>query len=555
MPFYRIVKKLLLPCLLLFLLSAPAWAVQYGSNFGYDYEVDDDGNLKITRYTGTSQFPEIPEQIDGFPVRVIGRKAFMGNTNILSVTIPKGLREIEDGEGNFEGAFYGCTNLTLFSDGSNVVSELSRIGANAFKGSGIEDLDYIWENLVTIGEGAFAGCKGITRLILGPKLVEIKAAAFRDCTSLTKIVAENDVLESIGASAFSNCTALELVYSSGGFGNLNLIGESAFADCTNLGGFTFPQKVTRVSTGMFSNCSSLVRVGLHDDIREIGDFAFENCKKLYRITIPGSDPYAATIPMSVDYIGQSAFSQCESLESIVLPDAVTKIYPHTFLWCEKLTSVKVSKALTSIGESAFSGCVELAHFVMPETLTEIGERAFYGCSKLTKAVFLGNAPEMGWGVFYETPSSFTASHVREGAGFTTPEWEGYSCEKRDDPGTEGAGGTIGAGADGTVYITEDLSFKVNDAVYQSPEGDIPLSVSFKYEGEKDEKHVWKLEKTGEAVPSGKPVFVNHELTFDIPRAQYRVGDVTAIYSLILTYAPELSNSLEYYFWLSAITPQ
>lgn len=54
------------------------------------------------------------------------------------------------------------------------------------------------------------------------------------------------------------------------------------------------------------------------------------------------------------------------------------------------TSVKIGKTtyiVTTIEDSAFSGCQSLASVTLPERLTEIGENAFSGCTSLTSATF------------------------------------------------------------------------------------------------------------------------------------------------------------------------
>ena len=75
---------------------------------------------------------------------------------------------------------------------------------------------------------------------------------------------------------------------------------------------------------------------------------------LEKITYEGID-YAVKI------IGESAFSGCNSLSSVVIPNSVT-----------------------SIGKSAFQGCTGLASVTIPSSVTSIGSYAFFGCSSLKK---------------------------------------------------------------------------------------------------------------------------------------------------------------------------
>ena len=76
--------------------------------------------------------------------------------------------------------------------------------------------------------------------------------------------------------------------------------------------------------------------------------------------------------VKVAAIGNSAFSGCESLTSVVIPEGVT-----------------------SIGDNAFSGCKSLANIVIPEGVTSIGYAAFCECSSLTICCAAEEQPE-GW---------------------------------------------------------------------------------------------------------------------------------------------------------------
>lgn len=62
-------------------------------------------------------------------------------------------------------------------------------------------------SLISIGEGAFRGCRSLVRAALPEKLESIGAEAFSRCTSLKEITLSASV-NAIGANAFTGCTAL-----------------------------------------------------------------------------------------------------------------------------------------------------------------------------------------------------------------------------------------------------------------------------------------------------------------------------------------------------------
>ena len=127
------------------------------------------------------------------------------------------------------------------------------------------------------------------------------------------------------------------------------------------------------------------------------------------------------IPETIDgfpvtRIGRWAFSNCDALTSIVIPNSITSISYHAFDGCAGLTSIKVSNNnnvydsryncnaiietensrlilgcpntvipndVTSIGGSAFFGCTNLKSVTIPDSVTSIESTAFYGCTGLT----------------------------------------------------------------------------------------------------------------------------------------------------------------------------
>ena len=85
---------------------------------------------------------------------------------------------------------------------------------------------------------------------------------------------------------------------------------------------------------------------------------------------------------NVTVIGDEAFSDCEDLTSITIPNSVTTIGNGGFWGCEGLTSITIPNSVTTIGKSAFSMCTKLKKITIPAKVTSIGKEAFYGCKNL-----------------------------------------------------------------------------------------------------------------------------------------------------------------------------
>ena len=81
-----------------------------------------------------------------------------------------------------------------------------------------------------------------------------------------------------------------------------------------------------------------------------------------------------------EVICDGAFSGCGFLQSITIPNSVTKIGDGAFIRCYSLQSITIPNSVTSIGDEAFSGCGSLQSITIPNSVTKIGDGAFSGCN-------------------------------------------------------------------------------------------------------------------------------------------------------------------------------
>lgn len=84
--------------------------------------------------------------------------------------------------------------------------------------------------------------------------------------------------------------------------------------------------------------------------------------------------------LNVTSIGQKAFYRCYSVESVSIPNSVTRIESSAFEGCG-LKSVDISKGVTTIGSFAFSYSY-LTKVYIPNSVTIIDGFAFQPCSQL-----------------------------------------------------------------------------------------------------------------------------------------------------------------------------
>lgn len=131
--------------------------------------------------------------------------------------------------------------------------------------------------------------------------------------------------------------------------------------------------VTSIGSSAFSYCEDLTSVTIPNSVTKIGSSAFRECLLLESINIPNS----------VTIIDSYSFLNCYSLTSITIPNSVTDIGSNSFAGCQSLTSITIPSSVTSIKDYAFKGCSSLTSVTIPNSVTRIENSAFYGCEGLT----------------------------------------------------------------------------------------------------------------------------------------------------------------------------
>ncbi len=131
------------------------------------------------------------------------------------------------------------------------------------------------------------------------------------------------------------------------------------------------KSVETIGSSAFSSCDTLETVVLPDTLKTIKAHAFGGCTKMKTIVLP----------KHLTTIGAEAFRACYALETIDIPAGITKIEDNTFECCSNLKFVTLPDSLVSIGSFAFERCA-LRTIVLPKNLTTIGEGAFTFCMAL-----------------------------------------------------------------------------------------------------------------------------------------------------------------------------
>ena len=306
-------------------------------------------------------------------------------------------------------AFKGRTELVSVVIPSSIVT----IGSCAFYSCSNLSSLIIQDGLTTIKERAFAKCISLTTLDLPDTVTVIEGGAFGKCSNLSNVNLSKN-LEQMNAHAFFDCdrlTSIEIPKSLTSSSNAYIyefvydFQVGAFYGCDGLKNVSFEEGTTTIAGGLFAHCSGLESIVIPDTVTKIGDNAFRDCANLKNIKLSES----------LTEIGSMAFSYCSSLETIKIPDSVTAIYSGAFGQCSSLSNVELSKNLERLDAHAFFNCDALASIKIPKNLTsssnayiyefayDFQNGAFYGCDGLKNIEFEEGTTAIPNGLFANCP--------------------------------------------------------------------------------------------------------------------------------------------------------
>ncbi|MCR4738825.1 MAG: leucine-rich repeat protein [Lachnospiraceae bacterium] len=365
---------------------------------------------QITSYKGNLATVTIPETLGGYTVKKIGYQAFKSNTKIQKVVISDNITEIQ------EYCFDACSNLSEVTLSKN----LNTLGYGAFRGTAISSI-WIPASLVTTSSygdsSIFANCTKLKTVEFEEGRTAIPTQLFRNCDSLETITIP-DTVTSIENAAFQNSNNLRTVV----FGaNLTRIGYQAFSGCTGLQSINLPDSVTEIDADCFDGCTNLSAVTLSKNLQKLEYGAFRGTA-ISSIWIPASlvttssyndntifagctNLKTVEFEEGISRIPNHLFRNCDSLETITIPDTVLSIGDSAFRDSNYLQTVVFGENLTKMENRAFSGCTGLQTVNLPDSVTEIGTYCFEGCTNLSEVTLSKNLQKLEYAAFKGTAIS------------------------------------------------------------------------------------------------------------------------------------------------------
>lgn len=324
---------------------------------------------------------KIPATYNGLPVTTVEGSAFRNCLNLVSVSIPDTIQNVETGT-----AFLSCYALKYIN-----IYETDEISVEQKLYYSIDGVLF-YDNPNNEGREIKCFPQGRTGEYWIPDGVEVIPINVFRAAMITELHVPASVVK-IDQNAFSSYTVQEIVFENAAAGEQELpldINSGAFGYCSALVSVTLPNRLRTFDPSCFENCYSLAEINM------VGTGEYFAAVNGVLLSADGAEivycPQAKTsyvIPASVSVIGKNAFANTK-FTSIVIPANVTKIDEYAFGDCTALKTIEfkgtsVQDGALTIESYAFFGCTSLTSVTLPPNLVTLKAYAF-GDNRLLKSV-------------------------------------------------------------------------------------------------------------------------------------------------------------------------
>ncbi|MCR5819887.1 MAG: leucine-rich repeat domain-containing protein [Bacteroidaceae bacterium] len=216
---------------------------------------------------------------------------------------------------------------------------VERIEAGVFSGSLTLSSVTLPENMMFIGDSAFAHCQNMTKVNIPISAQYIGNSAFSGCKHLLSVAIPAATVQ-IGKDAFLGCSALETITVDAGNQvydareDCNAIIETATNTLLYGSGSTvIPSSVSVIAENAFRNNTVLTSVTIPANIEQIGANAFNGCDALTTVTCKAKTPLS---------VSEGIFSNL-SYMTLIVPTGTKAQYEQAAVWQDFSTIVEETK--------------------------------------------------------------------------------------------------------------------------------------------------------------------------------------------------------------------
>ena len=346
-------------------------------------------------------------------VTEIGKAAFENCTSITTITVPASVTVVND------FVFSGCEKLATVKLNGSVTS----IGVSAFFNCGFETIA-LPETVEEIGTSAFRKCINLLEITIPDSTKSIGDSAFINCSALTTVSLPDDVTNvGNGVFFYNNDLTVEIRGLTGTIADgllekqgvchvlidetISTIGSRAFAHCYALsditygeeapvaGNYLFSKQVTSIGAEAFVDNELLKNLIIPDSIQSIGaDTVYHpilteyHCKDVtatfYYVNgsiaediLNGQDYSHIVVNDNIHTLGNSAFSNCDQLMTVSLPDTITTVGTDVFASSSGKLTATIRGVDGTIDSSVYDGkMTDVLYVVIDEAVDTIGSYAF-----------------------------------------------------------------------------------------------------------------------------------------------------------------------------------